>query len=94
MNNSSIFDRKSKKKGFSLIEIMIVVVIIGILAVMAIPGVQKAVRASRNSAIINDLRVFAASFQQYAGENGDWPDDQPPGASFPNGMDGYLGESS
>ncbi len=89
-----MINKISNKKGFSLIEIVIVITIIGFLAAMAVPAVQKVIRASQNNVIINDLRVFASAFQQYAGESGDWPDDQASGDSYPVGMEGYLRESS
>ncbi len=61
---------------------------------MAVPAVRKVMRATQNNVIVNDLRVFASAFQQFAGETGEYPDDQASGASFPTGMEGYLKETS
>lgn len=58
------------KKGFTLVEIMIVVVIIGLLAAMAIPAFQKVRESSRESALINDARQLGAAVQQYLLETG------------------------
>ncbi len=63
MNNKS-------KKGFTLVEIMIVVVIIGLLAAMAIPAFQKVREQSREKAITNNLRQVASAGQQYILEEG------------------------
>lgn len=58
------------KKGFTLVEIMIVVVIIGLLAAMAIPAFQKVRETSQTKAITNNLRQLASGADQYFIEYG------------------------
>ncbi|MES2696119.1 MAG: prepilin-type N-terminal cleavage/methylation domain-containing protein [Verrucomicrobiota bacterium] len=60
----------SSKKGFTLVEIMIVVVIIGLLAAMAIPAFQKVRTSSQDKAVINNARQLSAASDQYFLENG------------------------
>ena len=57
---------KHQKQGFTLVEIMIVVMIIGLLAAIALPGFQKAREASQENACINNLRVIEGAMDQYA----------------------------
>ena len=61
---------RSSKQGFTLVEIMIVVVIIGLLAAMAIPAFQKVRVASQDKAVLNNARQMAAAADQYYLENG------------------------
>jgi prepilin-type N-terminal cleavage/methylation domain-containing protein len=61
--------RTSKKSGFTLVEIMIVVAIIGLLAAIAIPNFVKARTTSQQNACINNLRQMDGAIQQYALEN-------------------------
>jgi len=56
--------------GFTLVEIMIVVVIIGLLAAMAIPAFQKVRQSSQDKAVLNNARQLAAAADQYFLENG------------------------
>jgi type IV pilus assembly protein PilA len=59
-----------KNKGFTLVEIMIVVVIIGLLAAMAVPAFQQVRKSSSEKAALNDLRQIAAAADQYFLDNG------------------------
>ena len=61
---------KYSQKGFTLVEIMIVVVIIGLLAAMAIPAFQKVRTSSQDKAVINNARQLSAASDQYFLENG------------------------
>ncbi len=57
-------------KGFTLVEIMIVVVIIGMLAAIAIPGYMKVRTASQDKAVTNNMRQISGAADQYFLENG------------------------
>ena len=56
----------SNRKGFTLVEIMIVVAIIALLAAIAVPGFLRARKRSQASRILNDLRMIDSAVDQYA----------------------------
>ncbi len=59
------FFRPKKATGFTLVEIMIVVLIIGILLAIAIPNFVAARESSRAKACIGNLKQIDSATQQY-----------------------------
>ena len=54
----------TQRKGFTLVEIMIVVAIIALLAAIAIPSFMKSRQDSRRTACVNNLRLIDHAKQQ------------------------------
>jgi general secretion pathway protein G len=67
--------------GFTLIEILIVVVILGILAAIVIPELSSASRQAREGVLKDDLRFMREQITRYMIQH----DDDPPG--YPGGGD-------
>jgi prepilin-type N-terminal cleavage/methylation domain-containing protein len=65
--------RPSAAAGFTLLEIMTVVIIIGLLCALAIPVLNRVRTEVQARAFINDLRVFREAFEVQAMALGDWP---------------------
>jgi prepilin-type N-terminal cleavage/methylation domain-containing protein len=53
--------RQSNVKGFSLVELLIVVVVIGIVAAMAVPALRKSIWAAQNGNTVATMRTIAST---------------------------------
>lgn len=57
-----------KQKGFTLVELLIVIAIIGIIAAIAIPNMLMAVQRSRQKGSMMLMHSIATGFESYKGE--------------------------
>jgi prepilin-type N-terminal cleavage/methylation domain-containing protein len=78
------------KKGFTLIELMIVVAIVGILAAVAVPKFADLIRKSDDARTQGNLGALRVSISIYYGENEGWF--PAPSASGDDTVAGSLGE--
>lgn len=78
-----------KKQGFTLVEIMIVVLIIGLLAAIAIPNFLKARTTTQKNACIDNLRVIEGAKEQWAMEEKKGADAEPDQADIEVYMKAY-----
>lgn len=64
---------RNKQSGFSLLELMVVIVILGILATMVIPNVFSNRDKAERQKVVSDLTALENAMEMYRLENGRYP---------------------
>ncbi|MEO0630089.1 MAG: prepilin-type N-terminal cleavage/methylation domain-containing protein [Planctomycetota bacterium] len=77
------------RRGFTLVEVLIVVVILGILAAVVVPSFANAVEPSKHASFATSARAFAQAMMYYRAETGAWPADGTSG-QVPAGTEDLL----
>lgn len=78
-------------RGFTLVELLVVVVIIGILVGLARVRLQEAVIQARAAEVVSILDAVRTAAYEYQSRTGDWPEDVNRGV-MPEGLANVLGE--
>lgn len=80
---------KRPARGFTIIEILVVVVILGILASVVFAGFKDAVTESRQSAFASELHNYVSAAEYYIADTGQLPADGGSG-EVPVGFERYI----
>jgi general secretion pathway protein G len=65
--------RRGFSRGFTIIELMIVVAIVGILAAVAMPNMKDAPRRAKEAVLKENLFQMRSCIDQHLGDHGEYP---------------------
>lgn len=75
--------------GFTLIEVLVVVVILAILAAIVLPAFAGTTDEARKAAFIKQLKIFADAAEMYTAMTGEYLEDSSTGV-VPQGFESYI----
>lgn len=68
--------QRATRRGFTLIEILVVIVVIGILATLVAPEIFKHVGAAKSATAKSQIEMFGSALDAYRLDNGHYPTTQ------------------
>ncbi|MEM8735315.1 MAG: prepilin-type N-terminal cleavage/methylation domain-containing protein [Planctomycetota bacterium] len=86
---TSVSMRKLRRIGFTLVELVVVILIVAILASVAVPKFRDASSCADATAIVKNVRLIFQAVEQYAADHGEYPPDTSNG-DFPVELEPYL----
>lgn len=82
--------KSSEKGGFTLVEVMVVIVIIGLIAMFGAAGLARAMRYRENAEVAQKMGVVTLAFESYRAETGGWPKESGAGVVPPEMEEYYF----
>jgi len=80
---------RARRGGFTLVEILVVVVVLGILAAIVIPSVAGAAGDAQTNAFAANIRSIAEATELFYQQEGVYPEDSSSG-EVPAGLEEYI----
>lgn len=85
---------KNKHTGFTIVELLIVIVVIGILAALVLNSFTSAQAKARNASRASDIAAIQKALEAFRAVNDLYPVSQGPGANLPAGFVAPYGTSA
>ncbi|MFI4916631.1 MAG: type II secretion system protein [Phycisphaerales bacterium JB060] len=85
--------RRKWGRGFTLVEILIVVVILGVLAAIVMPQAANAMGNTRQTAFVREIQLFTDAAVIHRSQTGTWIGDGGSG-TIPDGFEDYIDPAS
>ena len=64
---------QAPRRGFTLVELLVVIIIISVLAALAVPAVMRTITSARNAAIKSEIDLLHMAIMNYKNEYGSFP---------------------
>lgn len=65
--------RRDRRKAFTLVELLVVMVLISVLAALLIPAITGAIRTAKNAAVTSDIGTLSQALAAFKEKYGDYP---------------------
>jgi len=73
LTNRQRTNKRASRRGFTLLEMMLVVLIMGILGTVAVFSARGVLNASRRNTTVTSMRAMVSAVNLYNGRYGDYP---------------------
>lgn len=82
------YRRERERRGFSIIELVIVIMILGVISAIAVPRLSRAGESSKENAVIANVAILQSAIDRYTAEHeGLSPGHDAPGVVSTSGAD-------